>query len=259
MESRSTKVVVLLVTMLYFHLPPGFSRQTTSQTPVAPERTYAVKLADENDSNSPIRASGQLVFYETLFQNAVEFRWQVDAAFTNASSKDIRAYEVQFDATPERGGGFNYIDRKDFFYSQQSMFPPGSQQLWRSDESPRAVVPFSAAQPQPTIAKVSFKVLFVEFSDGTTYGGSEWGRSLPAARLIAVARMKELQQAYKEGGDVEMRGALAVALARSDTPTPAKEQLQHLKDTLDQDGSTALVSKIQDSLAVVTERGLKTN
>jgi hypothetical protein len=255
-ESRSTQVVTLLITFLCF---PTLSNSQTpaSQTPAAPERTYAVRLADEGDPNSPIRAAGQLVFHEQLFQNAVGFRWQVDMALTNASSKDIRAYEVQFDATPERGGGFTYIDRKDFFYSRQNMFPPGSQQLWRSDESPRAMVPFSAVQPQPTIAKVTFKVLFVEFSDGTLFGGSEWGRSLPAARAATVARMKELQQAYKDGGDTEMRGALAVALARSDTPTPAKEQLEHLKVTLDEDGSAAMATKISDSLAVAAERGLK--
>ncbi|MGB2626286.1 MAG: hypothetical protein WAK20_05825 [Candidatus Acidiferrum sp.] len=220
------------------------------------ERTYAVKLVDESRSDSPLKASGQIVFHEELFQNAVQFHWETDITYTNVGTKEILAYEVEIDSTPERGGGFAHIDREDFFFKGQGMFPPGSQQVLRSQDSPRAVVPYDESKQQPVIAKVNFQVRFVEFSDGTIYGGGSWGRSLHDARLATIAQIKELKRAYQDGGDAALSKALDAALAEPDNPKPTVEQLEHFNAILTQNGSPALVKRMNDSLDAAKERGM---
>jgi hypothetical protein len=239
----------------------GYSRSANivSQEGVAPERSYSVRLDDEGGIDSPLKASGQIVFHEELFKNAVRFRWQEDITYINATSKDIRAYEVEIDSVPERGGGFAHVDHNDLFFSRE-MLVPGSQRTLRSgNNSPSAVVPYDGNKQQPVISKANFTVRFVEFSDGTTYGNSEWGNSLPAARLDTTIRMKELQRAYQDGGDTALRSALAAELARPENRRPTAERLEHFKLTLEQDGPAALIAKIQNSLNVVKERNSKIN
>jgi len=45
------------------------------------------------------------------------------------------------------------------------------------------VSPYDPSTP-PAKASATFSVSFVEFSDGSTYGSSKWGRSLPDARRL---------------------------------------------------------------------------
>jgi hypothetical protein len=224
---------------------------------LAGEHTYAVTLVDESPPDSPLKASGQIVFHEELFQNAVKTRWDLDIAITNVSSKDILAYQGEINAIPELGPPVREIDQPDFFLKPQIM-TPGYQQVLKLDPGPTGTVDYDSSQQQPKVAKATFTVSFVEFSDGSTYGTSKWGRVLPKARRVTVARFQELEQAYKNGGETELKNALDAALARKDNPSPTTDLLEQLKLILDQDGSAAVTAKIEETLTAAKGHGLTT-
>jgi hypothetical protein len=228
---------------------------------VAKERSYSVRIVDDNSPDSPLKASGQVVFHEEPSvgdPNTLNSRTEYDVAFTNVSSKDIRAYEVVIESMTEHGMGQRHTDRGDFFFQHQSMFPIGSQQVLQFVMPPAPGWSVTQYDPsaQPSAAKAAFSVSFVEFADGSTYGSSKWGGALPEARRATVARLQDLQQAFKNGGETALKNTLDAALVRKDNPSPTKDQLEHLEVFFNEGGSAALTAKIEEFLIAAKEHGL---
>jgi len=244
MKPRLNQALLLLIVCL-----------CCGRTTLADELTYAVTLVNESPPDCPLKASGQIVFHEQLFQNAVKTRWDFDIAITNVSSKGILAYEGEINFTPELGLPVREIDQPDFFFKRQIM-TPGNQRVLKLDPGPTGTVGYDPSMQQPKVAKATFTVSFVEFADGSTYGSSKWGSALPKARRVTVARLQELDQAFKNGGETALKNALDAALARKDNPSPTADQLEHLKLIFDQDGSAALTAKMEESLTAAREHGL---
>lgn len=231
---------------------------------VAEERIYGVLLIDASPPDSPLKASGQIVFHEELLENAkadcghcLKTRWDFDITVTNISSKDILAYEGEINATPELGPNIREIDEPDFFFKSQIM-TTGYQRVLKSDPGPTGMVDYDPSQQQPKVAKATFTVSFVEFADGSTYGTSKWGSALRKARRVTVARLQELEQAYENGGEAALKNALDAALVRKDNPSPTADLLEQLKLILGQDGSSAVSAKMEETLTAAKEHGVTT-
>jgi hypothetical protein len=253
MKPTSTQALLLLIVAL-----------CCTRTTVAEQRMYAVPLIDAGPPDSPLKASGQIVFHEELLENAevdcghcLKTRWDFDIIVTNISSKDILAYKGEINATPELGLPVREIDEPDFFFKSQIM-TTGYQRVLKLDPGPTGTVDYDPSHQQPKVAKATFTVSFVEFADGSTYGTSKWGNALPKARRVTVARLQELEQAHKNGGEAALKNALDAALARKDNPSQTSDQLEHLKFIFEQDGSAALAAIIEESLTLASEHGLAT-
>lgn len=243
MKPRSLQALFLLILAVCF-----------ASTVHAGQRTYAVTLIDESPSDSPLRASGRFAFHEESFQTSVKTQWDVDIVISNVSSKNILAYEAEISAIPELGPAIRQIDHPDFFFNRQDM-SPGCRRALKLEPGPTAVNSYDPSTPTHT-ANATFAVFFVEFADGTTYGRSRWGSSLPEARRVFFARLKELNEAYKDRGERALTNALNALLARTDNPSPTRDQIAILKFALDEGGFAALLAKIQESLAAARARGM---
>jgi hypothetical protein len=152
MKCRFTKI--LIPTFLIVVLCCGRATGAKPvQQGVPAERSYTVQLTDDGGADSPFKASGHIVFHEELFQDAVRYRYEVDMTFTNTTAKDIRAHEVEVDPIAERGGGFSHIDREDFFFLQEDVFPPGSNRAWRWTKSPTTVVDYDGSKAKTSTVR----------------------------------------------------------------------------------------------------------
>lgn len=221
---------------------------------LAGERTYSVRIIDNGPSDAPLKASGDIVFHEELFQNAAKLHWDVNVTFTNVSSKTIVAYEAEIDSVPEYGSGMRYVDHTDFFFDPPNMLKEGSQRI-RKFDTPYAVGKYNSSAP-PVAATAKCTLLFVEFADGSSYGNSEWSKSLPKARRITLLRVQDLSRAYESGGETALKEAFGGALARADDPRPTLDQLRQLEADLKERGPAFVASKMKEFMLVGKERGL---
>jgi hypothetical protein len=216
----------------------------------AGQRTYSPPFVDASPANSPMKANAikPIVVREQLLQDAVAVGgWDLDASLTNVSSKDILAYEVRVNVEAELGGGGIYVEKVDLFFNRGT-FSPGSQ---RSLQFSMPLWHVSGYNPSAPRAKASatFSVSFVEFSDGSTYGSSKWGRSLPDARRLTTRYIRQLQEAYASGGEQALKTALSSLQARKGDPEATKGELWHLERTLNTGGVSASIAEMGDFLA----------
>lgn len=218
----------------------------------AQTRDVIVQISDLSGPNSPITASGHVHFQEILSAESVKSRYDMAFQLTNASSKTILAYEVSLEAMPDYGSGFNDLRMTDSFFLPQLEFMPGAQESENFSDSGVSVEPRGRGNPHE--AKASFKVIFVEFADGSKFGASPWAQTLASNRQRSVQRMQEIEAAFDGSGEMGFRDALATAQGRQDDPQDTLAVMNHFKGTLDSEGAGAAVNEIREFLTVAQAR-----
>jgi len=108
---------------------------------------------------------------------------------------------------------------------------------------------------QPAPAKAVFRVLFVEFADGSEFGSSNWGYELPDIRKRTMERLQEAMDAFQDSGEEGLRKALTTARARSDNQGITAAAVNEITEILEAKGSDAAVAKIQERLTAARARG----
>lgn len=211
-----------------------------------------VQVTDASGPNSPITVSGQAHFQEILSNDNVKSRYDLDIQLTNASSKTILAYEVSVQGMPDYGAGFHHVYMTDSFFLPQLEFVPGAQKSETFSDPGWETVPRGGSNPRDM--KASFKVLFVEFADGSKFGASHWAATLPEVRQRAVQRMQDIEGAYEASGEAGLRSSLGTALARQDDPQTTFAVMNHLTVTLGSQGPDAAANEIKEFLAVAQTR-----
>jgi hypothetical protein len=192
------------------------------------------------------------LFDEILLSDSVKNRYDIEIQLTNASSKTILAYEVSIQGMPDVGAGFHYLHQTDHFFRSQLHFVPGAQEVVSFSNPAWSTVPGGKQDAQ--VAAASYKVLFVEFADGTKFGTSHWADNLSSARQLAIQRMQELAAARDASGEQGLRSSLAVVVTRSDDPQTTRTVMAHLKETLDSEGSDAVGHEIKEFLSTAQAR-----
>ncbi len=223
--------------------PPAVRAQT---------RDVIVQITDLSGPNSPITASGHVHFQEILSAESVKSRYDMEFQLTNASSKTILAYELSIEAMPDYGSGFSDLDKTDSFFLPQLEFMPGAQVSENFSDSGVSVEPRGRGNPHE--AKASFKVVFVEFADGSKFGASPWAQTLAGIRQKSLQRMQEIEAAYDGSGEKGFRDALGTAQSRRDDPQDTLAVMNYIKGTLDTEGAGAAVNEIRGFLAVAQTR-----
>lgn len=218
----------------------------------AQTRDVIVQITDLSGPNSPITASGQIHFQEVLSAESVKSRYDMEFQLTNASSKTILAYEVSIEAMPDYGSGFSDLRMTDSFFLPQLEFLPGAQVSENFSDSGVSVEPRGRGNPRE--AKASFKVIFVEFADGSKFGAGPWAETLAANRKRSVQRMQEIETAYDGSGEIGFRDVLATVQGRQDDPQDILALMNHFKGTLASEGAGAAVNEIREFLAVAQMR-----
>jgi hypothetical protein len=213
----------------------------------------SMDVTDVSDPDAPIKVSaGKIAFKQDVFADYVKAACTAHIELTNVSWRTVLAYEVLVRATPHYQGGVNRTDRNDGFFSANATFVAGSQEVLNYDCSSKTAISNKDGPLTPhrhtEAPEATFKVLFVEFVDGATYGSSEWGDRLHEGRAATIESMKGLLQAYQRGGEKSLRSTLAAALARSDDPPYAQDALRILQEKLDSDGINALITTLEARL-----------
>jgi hypothetical protein len=216
-------------------------------------------LTDVSGPHSPIKVTGQVSWHQEIEDDAVVNTlcgWH--AELLNLSSKPILAYEVSFDLLPRYGGKRHTVFQEDGFFTENISFTPGSQEpldhdcssrTWQSD---RSGVP-SKPRRFEGIPRAESKIIFVQFSDGSTYEASDWGKNLTKSRFTLLERINELLEAYERGED-SLRATIAQQTTRSDNTIYLGNVLQGFNYQLETKGVEAFVTRLNEELRIAVER-----
>lgn len=213
----------------------------------------SIDVTDVSDPAAPIKVSaGKLSFKQDVFADSVKTACTAHIELTDVSWRTVLAYEALVRATAHYQGGVDRTDREDDFFEAKPTFVAGSRQTLDYDCSSNVAIRRgdSPVKPQRRTGapEATFKLLFVEFLDGATYGSSEWGDRLHQGRAATIESMKGLLQAYRDGGERSLRNTMAAALAGSDDPSYTKDALRLLQGKLDGKGINALISTLSARL-----------
>lgn len=216
-------------------------------------KALSIPVTDLGTSESPITPSGNVVIVEKMLPDSVQTQWNMMLQLTNMSGKAIVAYEFVVTATPEHGLGVNDTYEADSFFRPESDFQPGAQRTATGGYPGWQVVPEKAGSP-PGKTWAKFRLVFVEFADGSKYGTSRWATCLSDARERAIKRMQQAEAAYAASGKDGLHNALATALATNTDPLTSCAALLYLKNTFDSSGAETALAEINEFLARAEER-----
>jgi len=214
------------------------SRSLAQQTPIA------IPFEDTSVAGSPIEVTGKISVREMIAGNQVTSRWEENVNARNISNKPILLLIgelVEIGPHSSNGGMLISIDR--FFY-QNVIQPEASIRLASGvkghDEC--CINPLEEARDP----KADFRVLFVQFLDGSTFGDPASAEDVLASRTSTLHGLQELARTYLEHGEPQFQAQLEQAQGGSG-------EIYGIRRTKKQKGVGAAVSEVREMLAIGEE------
>ena len=222
---------------------------------VAQGLSHEDKLAVTNSSepDAPLIATGTAVLSDTVTSEGVQSNSELTAELKNVSSKPIMAFEVVVDLFAGYGGGDRTVSRDDYFFSKQALMPnstsplnvPPSQGLVHWSHPPSTLADIG----HPPDPKADVKVTFVEFSDGTIFGGCEWARGLSARREKMTEIIESLLRAFDKDKETGLRSAIEREEAKADNSSEFYSTLADVRQKLRDQGPSATAEFLKKYVA----------
>jgi hypothetical protein len=180
---------------LFFSAPAGSNERST------------VPIVDKSASGSPLEISGTARLEQHATANQLEWSWGERIFAKNASHKEILLFIATLNELGGRGNGQRaapgdgptYEIDDDRFFSE-TVIKPGESLVIR-DTVPGTqnvaccINPLDATEAP----RAEFRLIFVQFSDGSTFGDSEQATEALAARNTIMNGLRELLQSYAQG------------------------------------------------------------
>lgn len=167
-----------------------------------------LQLSDTSASGSPISASGTVIVAESIessprCQAVSAARCSVvseqnDITLRNVSDKPVVAFVSDFKGRTPSGNSFGMGYEAEMIFGGPLLAPdetapgPGSGGVEIRPET---------AEVKPTTPQAEFRILFVQFADGTTFGDPEAGEHLLLARQKSLEAMARLDGIFSRHGE----------------------------------------------------------
>lgn len=244
---RINRIAVAVLCVNTLAIANGVRSQAPPQ--ITSTRDLPVTISDSSPAGSPFRASGSVTFHETFSADEVLTQYTVDVSLKNVSSKPVLAFALAFVLSPDYGGSVNWNYNYDGYFNVTGSpyVEAGSDYSVQQTTSRWTRLPYNAsAAPQKPQAQVT--VLFVEFTDGSKFGGGNFAGRIRSDRNATIDRLNDLMQAYRNGGGVNLAPVMTVDLARPDNPTSTSLILNNVKLIMDQQGAESAATRIQQLL-----------
>jgi hypothetical protein len=175
-----------------FRLLPSLCLFVLSQAAVAEQQAISVPFDNETPAGSPIETTGRVAVRETVAGNEVESSWEENVVARNISNKPILLLIGDLDENgPHSNGGVRRIIENFFGYAIQ---PGDSIPFAESTLGSRHVECCINPLNEGRDARATFRVLFVQFLDGSTFG------DLAVAGDVLASRTTTLQAHQRAHG-----------------------------------------------------------
>ncbi len=174
------------------------------------EHIARISLRDTSERGSPVRIAGYVTLQDNPAENIRSY-W-VRASGKNVSKKGISAWSASIETTGGNGPELNLNESHDFFFTGDVVAPNGADGV---TSCPTRLVlgvgngtssTHTADAAAPT---ASVRVMFVQFSDGSTWGDPDEAAKVHQLRRETLQKIQSLQQVYSERGEKAFMDALA--------------------------------------------------
>jgi hypothetical protein len=227
-----------------FRLLPSFCLFLFSQAFAAQQQATTVPFDNETAAGSPIETTGKVAVRETVAGNEVESSWEENVVARNISNKPILLLIRDLDENgPHSNGGERKIIENFFGEAIQ----PGDS-IPLAESGSRRVECCINPLNEGRDAKAAFRVLFVQFLDGSTFGDLAVAGDVLASRTAILEALRELVRVYSEQGEQRFRIQLEGRSVHD-----ASEILSIIFTTGKVKGTGAAISQLRKTLAVGEE------
>lgn len=146
-------------------------------------------------AGSPIELTGKISVHETIAANQVKSVWERNVTAKNISAKPILLLVGDLDAIGPHSNGGMRLSREDFFgYPIQ----PGDT-IALAKGSITQVSCCMNPLDKPSDPKSGFRLLFVQFLDGSTLGDAAEAQDVLSTRAKTLNALRKLAEAANQG------------------------------------------------------------
>lgn len=228
---------------------PLFCLFLLSQTSLGQQQASEVPVENVTEG-SPLEATGKVLVQETVAGNEVNSSWEGENVVAkNISNKPILLLICSIGAVGPRAGyegGVAMI--MDFFFHKRMLEPGDTFPLGMGETGLVGMVinPLDKARDP----KAGFRVEFVQFLDGSTFGDPAIiAKEAFARRTTTLRALQKLDRTYSEQGEQEFRAQLEKELA-----SPHHGGLWKIGETEEEKGTSAAISQVREMLGLAKER-----
>ena len=218
-----------------------------------------VPIKDVSASGSPLQVSGSVSFLEIVTGNEVTHSRSEDISARNISDKPILLIVGSFEESGPKSGEWGFDLTVDRFLEKQPIGPGEKVTLLERPFGEEVTVESfkGSAMGEARPPKTEFRLQFVQFGDGSTFGDPSAAKESFSRRESAIAFLKKLRRTYDEGGDSALMQAVEQA---PETGQPHALWIR-IRERQQTGGAQGVLTYIDDTLSVVSkyEDGLHSN
>jgi hypothetical protein len=210
-----------------------------------------VSFVDETGTGSPIKATGQISLREVVAANQLGFSWGEKVLAKNISSKPVLLLVTSLTEVGRHsrgalrgpGDGPTYMLSDDRFFNETVIQP--DEVLVLRDTTPDKMHFECCVNPlaRDSEPKAVFRVRFVQFVDGSSFGDPAEANDDLELRAMIFAGLRKLAQSYRDHGDAGF-----LAEMKRDSPWSATLPLAAINTRYKQDGVAAGIACAQQIL-----------
>jgi len=135
----------------------------------------------------------------------------------------------------------------DCFFGPDIIKPDGQESF---SEPPRSVTtePYDPNRP-PRTRQANFRVVYVQFTDGTTFGDEAFAKHLKDLRRITLQELRRLDRAYAHGGEA----AFVAELNEAVSPIEVNNFLEGIRRIQREAGTQSALAQVRAALRFAAE------
>ena len=199
----------------------------------AQQEPIDVPFDDAALSGSPIAATGKISVRETVAANEVTSSWDEDISATNRSTKSILLLIGDFDAIGPHSDGGTWLTMEYFFGDPISSGETFSLVKRTFGRGFCCINPLQTHEP-----KATFRLMFVQFLDGSTFGDPAKAKDALANRDRTLKALRTLAQ-VAAGDKQRFQSQLEQQLRLDDT----LGVFACIRQTQEQNGTDAAIAR----------------
>ncbi len=196
----------------YYRGTECFFLAAASQVPGSTARewqnTISVVVVDGSSTGSPVRITGSVVFNDNMLETRRRSQRNPSITATNLSDKKIIALVSELKAWDFRDLPTAVVGQYDKFFERDAFASGDSVILLGPPPGGNGVIEDQLIRTPQVEPRAEAKVLWVQFSDGSTWGDNAAASQVILARRSEYKAMKLLVDAYNERGEDGFRDAL---------------------------------------------------
>jgi len=206
-----------------------------------------VPAQDVSSPGNPLAISGSAQILETTLDRQVRVSISNEISATNISPKGILALVARVEVSPAHASMRRFTKELDCFFGPD-IIKPGVQESFSGPAQSATNEPYNPNNP-PRTPQANVRVVYVQFTDGSTFGDEAFAQHLKELRHITLQNLRRLDRAYARGGVA----AFVEELNETISPAEVNTFLESIRRTEREFGAQAALTRVRAALQFAEE------